>query len=550
MICLKAAELFVKCLEQQEVKYIFGVPGEENIDFIDALQGSSIRFIVCRHETGAAFIAGIMGKLTGKPGVCLSTLGPGATNMMTGVACATLDRLPLIAITGQTDLNMQHKGSHQYLNLIGLYHPVTKWNTSIHEGTAIPETVARSFSLAVSDLPGAVHIELPNDVASYQVEEPPDKWLPVKPERDDEKVMVTDSAIDEVAMAINQASRPLVFIGNRAVDISSSVLPLIEKLQAPVTETYMAKGIIPGSHPLHLQTIGLPEGDFVNQAFNEADLVMTIGYDPIEYGAQKWNKGRVPIIHINDQEPEKNNRFYPMKASLVGDMDKNLQRLTANIQQKEEMQPIYQQLKETITSDLTFLTTSDSCPLVPQRIIQDIQEVLSPDDILVSDVGAHKLWIGRQYQAAKPNQCIISNGLASMGMGLPGAIGAKLACPDKKVLAICGDGAFIMSLAEFETAVRLQLPVVIMIWRDGRYAAIEWEQQNKLGRSSGVQFDNPDFMVLAKAYGAKGYKVEQASELPEILQKAFSENGPVLVECPVDYTENFRLSERLRAFRG
>ena len=539
---LKAAELFVKCLEKQGVEYIFGVPGEENIDLIDSLNKSSIKFIVCRHETSAAFIAGIMGKLTGKPGVCLSTLGPGATNMVTGVACATLDRMPLVAITAQTNLPMQHIGSHQYLDIIELYHPISKWSTSIHDSSVIPELVTKAFTLATSDLPGAIHIEFPTDIASSLGQGEPLQTQPYI-----QKGIASEQAIHDVAMAINDAKSPLILIGNNAAraGASTEILSFIEKLQAPFTETFMAKGVAPENHPLHLQTIGLPEGDFVNQAFFRADLVITIGYDPIEYGPQKWNQLLAPIIHIDVKDYEIDS-FYPVKASLVGDLSVNLQRLTGYLHQRDELDPFYRNVKETIMKEMLVQTTSDAYPMAPQRIIKDIRAVLANDDLLLSDVGAHKLWIGRQYEALLPNTCIISNGLASMGIALPGAIGAKLVHPDKKVIAVCGDGSFIMSLAEFETAVRLKLSIVIMIWRDGRYGQmIEWKQKNKFGHSSSIQFENPDFIALAKAYGAKGYKVKQATELTTILQKALSETGPVIVECEVDYQENFRLSERV-----
>ncbi|MBZ5750368.1 acetolactate synthase large subunit [Metabacillus rhizolycopersici] len=542
---MKAAELFVKCLEEQGVEYIFGVPGEENIHLLDAINQSSIQFIVCRHETGAAFIAGVMGKLTGKPGVCLSTLGPGATNMVTGVACATLDRMPLIAITAQTDLAMQHNGSHQYVNLINLYSPITKWNTAILDGSIIPEVVSKAFTLALNNLPGAIQIELPSDIASSLVQGKPLQHQPVA-----KKGVAPEQAINDVASAINEAKFPIVIIGSNVVreSAATAILSLIEKLQIPFIETYMAKGVVPANHPLHLQTIGLPEGDFVNQAFYRADLVITIGYDPIEYGAKKWNPLQSPIIHININEHDID-RYYPVKATLLGDLSVNLQSLTDQLQQRNEIDPFYRNLKETITNDLLIQQTSNNYPLAPQFIIKEIRESLSSDDILLSDVGAHKLWIGRQYEALHPNTCIISNGLASMGIGLPGAIGAKLALPDKKVIAVCGDGSFIMSLAEFETAIRLKLAIVIMVWIDERYGMIEWEQKNMLGHSANVQFHNPDLMALANAYGAKGFKVNHAVELKEILQKALSEDGPVLIECPVDCEENFRLTERLKNYK-
>ena len=541
MYFLKTADLLVKCLEAQDVEYVFGVPGEENIDLVDSLNKSSINFVVCRHETGAAFIAGILGKLTGKPGVCLSTLGPGATNMATGVACATLDRMPLVAITAQTDITMQHKNSHQYIDLVNLYRPISKWSVSIHDSSIVPELVTKAFTLATHDVPGAVHIELPNDIASSLAQ-----GEPLQIQSYSQKGVASEQALRDVAIAINEAKFPLIMIGHNAAqeEASTEILKFIEKLQAPFTETFMAKGVVPENHPFHLQTIGLPEGDFVNKAFFRADLVITIGYDPVEYGPKKWNSLLSPVVHIDIKDYETDS-FYPVRASLIGDLSTNLQHLTNKLQQRDDLDPFYRNLKETIAKEMLVQTTSDAYPLAPQRIIQDIRTVLDNDDLLLSDVGAHKLWIGRQYEALLPNTCIISNGLASMGIALPGAIGAKLAQPDKKVMAVCGDGSFIMSLPEFETAVRLKLPIVIMIWRDGRYGMIEWGQENKLGHSSNVQFENPDFIALAKSYGAKGFKVKQATELIPVLKQAYTETGPVIVECEVDYQENFRLSERL-----
>ena len=427
MFFLKAAELFVKCLEKQGVEYVFGVPGEENIDLVDSLNKSSIKFIVCRHETGAAFIAGMMGKLTGKPGVCVSTLGPGATNMVTGVACATLDRMPVVAITAQTDLPMQHKGFHQYIDLSELYRPISKWSASIRDGSVIPELVTKAFTLATSDLPGAIHIEFPNNIASSLVQ-----GEPLSTQPSSQKGIASQQVLNDVAMAINEAKFPLILIGNNASreTVSTDILTFIEKLQAPFTETFMAKGVVPENHPLHLQTIGLPEGDFVNQAFFRADLVITIGYDPIEYGPQKWNQLLSPIIHIDVKDFETDS-FYPVKASLVGDLSVNLQRLTGSLNQRDDLDPFYRNIKETIMKERLVQTTSDAYPMTPQRIIKDIRAVLASDDLLLSDVGAHKLWIGRQYEALLPNTCIISNGLASMGIGLPGAIGAK-ACPPRQ----------------------------------------------------------------------------------------------------------------------
>jgi acetolactate synthase-1/2/3 large subunit len=354
-----------------------------------------------------------------------------------------------------------------------------------------------------------------------------------------------------MAETINHARLPVVFIGAQAIntEVSAAIIPFLEKLHVPFIETYMAKGVVPGDHPLHLQTIGLTEGDFANHAFDLSDLIITIGYDSIEYGAKKWNKLSTPVVHIEYSPPAKADPYYPVKAMLTGDMATNLREITKHIQKRNGMDPSFQQLKEIITKDTLLHNESNRYPLLPQRVVKDIREILSSDDILVSDVGAHKNWIGRQYETYKMNTFITSNGLASMGIGLPGAIGAKMACPAKKVMAVCGDGAFIMSLSEFETAVRLKLSIVILIWRDGRYGAIEWEQTNKIGRATSITFNNPDFVALAESYGAKGYRVDTASQLADHLKRAFEHDSLVVIDCPVDYTENFRLSERLNYFK-
>lgn len=540
---MKAADLFLRCLEKQGVKYMFGVPGEENLELMDAIKDSPIQFIVTRHETGGAFIAGVMGYFTGTPGVCLATLGPGATNMVTGVATANMDGMPIVAITGQAELSNMHEEYHQYFDLVELYKPVTKWSSSVKTAEGIPEIIGNAFLKALSGRTGAAHIELPKDVAAMPVQADP---LP-KAIVPSVTTVADEVGIREAAKAINEAKCPLVLIGKNVVreDVSTEIASLLEKINAPFTETFMAKGVMRADHPFHLQTTGIPQKDFIHLAFEHADLIITIGYDMVEYGPKKWNSTFTPVVHIHTMEAEKD-RYYPIKASLLGNIKSNLDRLAQMVKRKEKKDPFYDDLKKRIDEDARLHVESDAFPMVPERIIADIRSVLAEDDILLSDVGAHKVWIGRHYNAFKPNTCIISNGLATMGIALPGAIGAKLANPDRKVVAVCGDGSFVMSSPEIETAVRLNLPIVILVWRDGRYGLIEWKQINEFHRASNIEFGDPDFAALAKAYGATGYKISKADEFKPTLQKALSHEGPVIIECPYDYKENFRLSERLK----
>lgn len=540
---MNVAELMVKCLEEEGVKYIFGVPGEENIGFMDALLDSDIEFIVTRHETGAAFMAGMVGRLTGKPGVCLSTLGPGATNMITGVADANLDRSPLVAITGQAGLNRQHKESHQTYDLVELYRPVTKWNASILAGEATPEIVRKAFSIATDEKPGATHIVLPEDIAGMNIDLSPLSTEYEKPNT----IQAKDETIKKAVDVINKAQKPLILCGNGITRdyASKQIQAFAEKTQTPVTETFMGKGAIPRNSPLWLMTAGVPGMDYINCGFDYADLIITVGFDMAEYPPLKWNKTDTPILHIDTMEAE-TDAHYPVRLNVVGDLSENLPRLTEAVNKRKEIDLYYQQLREKMVADSKEYEDDNSYPVKPQRIISDLQSVLGKEDIALSDVGAHKVWMGRMYHADEPNTCLISNGLASMGYALPGAIGAKMVHPDKKVVAVTGDGAFQMTGMELETAVRLELPIVVLLWRDGGYGLIEWKQLTEFGRPSNIKFGDPDFVALAESYGAKGFHIEKTEELVPTLEEALKLNKPVVISCPVDYSENMKLTERLK----
>ncbi|WP_408009394.1 acetolactate synthase large subunit [Pseudalkalibacillus sp. A8] len=539
---MRVSELFVKCLENEGVEYIFGVPGEENIDFLEALKESEIEFITTRHETGAAFMAGVYGKLTGKPGVCLGTLGPGATNLLTGVAEANMDKTPLIAITGQAGLEQQHKKSHQFYDLISMFKPVTKWNTSIRDKDIVPEVVRKAFQQAVSEKPGAAHIELPEDIAELEVE-----GTLQEPWANKMLTRALDKAIDDAAQAIDEAENPIILVGNGVTRMRASepLRRFVEKIRAPFTSTFMGKGAITYEHPQNLQTVGLQEKDHIVCGIDKADLIITVGFDFAEYSPSAWNPdGKRQIIHI-DTQPAEVDMCYPIEVSVVGDIVENLSQLTEKVNAREKMAPFFEKLRNEIMEDLAEHEEDISYPMKPQKIAADLRAVLDDDAILLSDVGAHKMWLARYFHCIKPNTCLISNGFASMGIALPGAIGAKLAFPDKKVVAVAGDGGFLMTVQELETMVRLKLSIVVVVWTDNRYGLIEWKQMNEYDRSSSITFENPDIVQLAKAFGAEGMKVLRAEEFKPLLERAFELEKPVIIDCPVDFKENVRLTERL-----
>ncbi|MGV3488508.1 MAG: acetolactate synthase large subunit [Tuberibacillus sp.] len=539
---MRVAEFFVKCLENEGIKYMFGVPGEENIAVMDALLNSDIEFITTRHETGAAFMAGIMGRLTGKPGVCLATLGPGATNMLTGVATGNMDRTPLVAITGQAGLNRLHKESHQAYDLVSMYRPVTKWSAGITTPSTAAEIVRKAFKVAKEEKPGATYVELPEDVADLSINEA--QMLAIA---DNDYPQATDQSIRQAAKRMDLAKRPVIIAGNGVtrMDASNELIAFAEKLKVPVAETFMGKGAISWKHPLSLMTIGLSDKDYVSCATDMADLIIAVGYDMAEVPPTRWDKkGKIPVIHIDTRNAEVD-AAYPVAESVIGNIKRNLELLTEAVTERKETPPEIAKVREKILEEFHSFDEDDHFPVKPQKIVHDLRMVMGEDDIAISDVGAHKMWMARMYHCHQPNTCLISNGLASMGVAVPGAIGAKLAKPDKKVVAVVGDGGFLMTGMELETAVRLKLPVVILIWRDNGYGLIEWKQRKKYQRVSHIDFGDPDFVKLAESFGAKGVRVEKTSELKAILQNALEENGPVVIECPVDYGENMKLTERL-----
>jgi len=536
---MKAAELFIRCLENEGVEYVFGIPGEENLDVMDALLDSSIHFITVRHEQGAAFMADVYGRLTERAGVCLATLGPGATNLITGVADANMDHAPLVAIAGQAGTNRLHKESHQVLDLTNLFEPVTKYSASLLDPDIIPEVVRKAFKLAQTEKTGAAFIEFPENIAELEVEL---DLLPVSQHFDPEPAA---GKVAEAAALISAAHHPMILAGNGVVrsGAAAQLAEFAEKLNIPVANTFMAKGVIPFKHRCALGSAGLQANDYVSCGFDQADVIICVGYDLVEYHPYLWHPSRDrSIVHI-DHSPAETDGHYPVAVGVVGDIKHSLDRIAGltTPHQGAHVRPLRERLVEEMDQhrdDLEF-------PVKPQKIIWDLRTALDLEDIVVCDVGAHKMWMARMFRCEHPNTCIISNGFASMGIAVPGAIAAKLVYPQRHVVAVTGDAGFMMNSQEIETAIRCKLPIVILIWNDSSYGLIEWKQMNQFQRISNVRFDNPDFVAYAESFGASGYRVERTADLPAILEEALANDTVSIIDCPVDYRENIKLTDQL-----
>jgi acetolactate synthase I/II/III large subunit len=553
-----AARLLVDCLAAEGCEWVFSVPGEETMDILEALaEETRVRHVTTRHEQGAAFMADVHGRLTGRSAVALATLGPGATNLVTGIADAYLDRAPMVAITGQTGSDKLHKESHQLVDIPAMFGPVTKWTTRVGRADAIPETVARAFRTARLEKPGPTHIELPEDIAASHVDP---SLVPLTltrtyfPEP-------TDEAIAHAASLIAASSRPIVLAGNgvlrrRAAD---ELRAFAKGLHVPVATTFMGKGAMDDRSHLSLMAVGLQARDHVLSGFDRADLVICIGYDLVEYGPSRWNPdGRKRIVHI-DTQPSEVDASYRPEVELIGDIDGTLRRLLAVVEPKgiagrsaserhlSREILVHADLRSHLREDLRAWEHDDSPLVKPQKAILELRRAMAPEDVLVSDVGAHKIWVARLFQAYEPNTVIISNGFAAMGIALPGAIAAALVHPDRRIVALCGDGGLLMNVQELETAVRLRAKVTVVVWRDDGYGLIDWKQRNEFGRPFGVEFGNPDFVDLARSFGMPAFRAEGSAGVAASLRDALAVDGPALVEVPIDYRENLRLTERLGA---
>lgn len=543
---MKASDLMVECLERENIEYIFGVPGEENADFMMSLEKSdSIQFILTRHEQGAAFMAEIYGRLTGSPAGCLGTLGPGATNLITGVADANMDRAPMLVLTGQGSTQRLHKESHQVMDVVKMFEPVTKWAETVIHQDNIPEIVRKAVRLSRTEKPGAVLIELPEDIAERDTSaEPMD---PIRFRRS----VASESMIDAAVDRIRAAKRPIIIAGNGCIRkrASQHLRKLVELTGIGVLNTFMAKGAIDPESPQCLYTIGLGSKDIGTCAIDAADLVIAIGFDMVEYHPHLWNpKGDKDIIHI-DFIPAEIDRQYHPKIELVGDVAEALEKLVDAVEANPLPSFDMQQqatTREDMSRELNQYNDDDTQGIIkPQKVIHDVQQIYGKDGLLLSDVGAHKMWIARHYHCQTPNGCLIPNGFCSMGFALPGAIAASLIDPTRKVMGIAGDAGFLMNVQEMETAKRLNSNITMMVWEDNAYGLIAWKQHTSFGRHTDLSFGNPKWDHLAEAFGWDYQFVGDSNDLLDAVQQAADHQGPSLIVVPIDYSENQKLTERL-----
>ena len=543
---LTVAELLVRCLEEEGVRHVFGIPGEETLDLNAALAASEIDFVPVRHEQGGAYIADVYGRLTGRAGVCLGTLGPGATNLVTAVADAYLDRAPLVALTGQADMERMHKESHQYIDVVELMRPITKWNARLSDPAITAEVVRKAFKVAESEKPGATHLELPEDVMAAQVPEgalrEPLRRVPVPTVEPPARLLLDAAAI------LNDSERAIILAGN-GVARARAAPALREFSRAtgiPVAETFMGKGLVDADSERALGAVGLQAGDFRMAGFDEADLVIAVGYDLVEHSPRLWNPDRDRRIVCVDSVPAETDEHFVPEVELVGDIYTTLSRLTEECRQTTSSggSPA---LREAVIGRLEVAGDDDSFPLRPPRALLEIRRLLGPEDILVSDVGLHKLWIGRLWPAHEPNTVLIANGLAGMGFAVPAAIAAKLVRPQQKVVAVSGDGGFLMNAQELETAKRLGTSFVNVVWENRQYGSIVWKQEKKFGRHFGTDFENPDFVCFAESFGMPAWRSESVDDYSRHLRLALEADGPSLVVAPIDYSPEIAIAAELGA---
>ena len=536
----RASDVFVECLEAEGVHHVFGIPGEETLDLNESLARSEIEFVPVRHEQGGAYMADVYGRLTGNAGVCLGTLGPGALNLVTAVADAYLDRAPLVALTGQGNLERMHKESHQYIDLLRVMRPITKWNARLSDARTIPEVVRKAFKVAEAEKPGATHIELPEDVMEVEIDAAP---LPRRragaPEPQARDLL---RAADVVRGALN----PIVLAGNGVIrgGATPALREFVRASGIPVAETFMGKGLLPPDNPKALGSVGLQAGDYSMAGFDEADVVLAIGYDLVEHSPEHWNPKRDKKIVCIDSLPAETDEFFIPEVELVGDLYHILTRLG------EECRHVphhggSERLRNVVLGRLEAAKDDDHFPMQPPRALWEIRQALGREDVLISDVGLHKLWIGRMFPAYEPNTVLIANGLAGMGFAVPAGIAAKLVHPGRNVVAVSGDGGFLMNAQELETAMRLGTPVVNVVWENGNYGSIVWKQEKRFGRHFGTDFGNPDFVKLAESYGMPAWRCTGSEDFGVRLRHALTLELPSLIVLPIDYSIDVAISEEL-----
>jgi acetolactate synthase-1/2/3 large subunit len=536
---MNASDLFIKALENEGVEVIYGVPGEENLDLLEALRKSSIKLILNRHEQGAAFMAATYGRLTGKPGVCMATLGPGATNLVTGAAYAQLGAFPMMMITGQKPIKASKQGQFQILDVVEMMRPITKYTKQIVNVNLIPSIVREAFRQAQEERPGAVHLELPEDIAREQVDE---KTTPVFPLAHTHRPCADEKVIQEAVEMIKTAQSPLLLIGagaNRSL-VRSALSRFVEETGMYFFNTQMGKGVVDENSSQCLGTAALSDNDYIHCAINRSDLVINVGHDVVEKPPFFMEHGGKKVIHVNYNSAIVDNVYFP-QLGVVGDIANSINRLTDSVGRIKHDCTYFQRVKEQLDAHLNEQVTAASFPVKPQRFVADVRKVMPDDGVIALDNGVYKIWFARNYPAAEPNTVLLDNALATMGAGLPSAMEVARLSPQKRVMAICGDGGFMMNSQELETAVRLSLNLVVLVLDDSSYGMIRWKQYGMGYPDFGLEFKNPDFVMYAQSYGAKGHRVEKTEEFAPLLERCFAEGGVHLVDLPVDYADNYKV---------
>jgi len=542
---MKASDLFIKALENEGVEYIFGIPGEENLDFLESLRESPIELILTRHEQGAGFMAATYGRLTGKVGVCISTLGPGATNFATSAAYAQLGGMPMLMITGQKPIKKSKQGRFQIIDIVGMMKPMTKYAKQVVNGNNIPSMVREAFKIATTERPGAVHIELPEDIAEEEVEHN------IYPVRDFIYPTASTEAVSNAVTMIEKAKRPLLLIGaaaNRG-EISEALTNFVDKMGIPFFATQMGKGVVDENHELCLSTAALSQNDFLHCAIERADLIINVGHDVIEKPPffMENTPDATKVIHLNFFPSEVDDTYFP-QLDVVGDIARSVDALTLALTAQEHWDfDYYKRLAVEIRTRLSKYFGDERFPILPQKAVRTIRQTLAAEDIVTLDNGVYKIWFARNYRCAKPNTLLLDNALATMGAGLPSGMAAKMVKPNSKVVSVCGDGGFMMNSQEMETAVRLGLDLTVIILNDNSYGMIKWKQAGMGFKNYGLDLENPDFVKYAESYGAKGYRPTSCEDFAETLEKCVNSKGVHLIDLAVDYSLNHSILNDLLA---
>jgi acetolactate synthase-1/2/3 large subunit len=537
-----AADLIVECLLAEGVEVVFGIPGEENMRLTNALDASPIRYVLTRHEQAASFMAEMYGRVTGKAGVVSATLGPGAINLQLGVADATTNSTPLVAISAQVGQFREYKESHQFVDLVSLFAPITQYSASVPSAAAVPEMLRRAFKTAQSERPGAVYLAVPEDV---EIEQAAAELKPL-PRNVVHPEAPSASQVERAAAIVREARNPVLLAGHGAArnHAGAALARFAEHTGVAVATTFHGKGVLPDDHPNSMGTIGFMRRDYANFGFDQADVIIAVGYELQEFDPVKINPdGDKEIIHIH-RFPAEVDAHYSVAVGIEGDISASLNALREAVPGRRTHTGAAK-IRELVADELVRGQQDDRFPMAPQRIVADTRAALGRDDIVLVDTGAVKMWMARLYPTYAANTCLISNGLSTMGFALPGALGVHLARPDRRVLAVTGDGAFLMHSQEIETAVREHMPLTVLVWEDSGYGLIEWKMRLETGTVSNVRFRNPEITQYAASFGATGYHVSQASDLLPTLRKALDDDGVSIVVAPVDYAENISLTDRL-----